>query len=357
MGKLVSIQIVRGLAAIAVAANHVWLSPEGKPGLRDALHIPFLAYLGVLIFFCISGMLMVLTTPLAKPGLKPAARFLRLRIERIYPVYVFWLTVLLCMAGAAALSGYNLLSDVRREASAGQVIRNYLLLPGLPDEAPYRMFIGQAWTLVYEMYFYVVFAVVLLFFNGTRLLLALCVLIGTPVMVAAATGFQAHRLGWANIDYLVTDPLVLNFLMGALFGAWLQQRKRRGLPLPLQGKAPLQWAAIAISVAICCLPTPFHLSFVRNVGTLLLLMSATFLTVGDNSPTRVLRYLGDASYSIYVAHVVFSSVALSVISKLPLPRDIAGVLLVASSIGLGCLSYEIIERPMSAYFHRKRALR
>jgi peptidoglycan/LPS O-acetylase OafA/YrhL len=341
-----ALQILRGIAASAVVANHVWHSPENGVGLRDILRIGDLAHLGVMAFFCLSGMLMVLTTRQATPGARPAALFLRARVERIYPVYVLWLSILLAMIVAAAAAGSGFLRHLWVRVWPDAVIRNYLLLPGLPGERN-GMFIGQAWTLVYEMYFYVVFAACLLFFNGTRLLVALCVVIGVPVLAAWVTGFHAERLSWVNIDYIVTDPLVLNFIMGGIFGAWLKGHSRHSADLPLAGRPMPQWLFVAAALAISLAPMPFLPSFVHNLGSVALLIAMTFLVVRPNRITRALVYLGDASYSIYVSHIVFSVSAWQVERRLPLPTDAVGVLLTAMAIVVGCLSYSLFERQVT----------
>lgn len=347
------LQILRGFAAVAVVADHVWHSPQGGGGVRDTLHVGDLADLAVMVFFCLSGMLMVLTTKSEIPGLKPAAFFLRSRVERIYPVYVLWLSILLGIVMLAAAAGSGFLSYKLDVATPSVVLRNYLLLPGLPDE-DYGMFIGQAWTLVYEMYFYVVFAGCLLFSNGNRLLAILCVVIGCPVLVAWAADYQVDRLGWVNIAYLTTDPLVLNFLMGGLFGAWLGQRRRNDMDLPLAGKPGLQWTSVVVAFAVCMMPLPSRLSFVHNVGSVALLISVTFLVVGDARIVRGLRSLGDASYSIYVSHVIFAIIAYHAEIRLPLQRDVVGLMLVALSIGVGLLSYSLVERRMDKYLRHRR---
>ncbi|NJR77974.1 acyltransferase family protein [Sphingomonas corticis] len=73
----------------------------------------------------------------------------------------------------------------------------------------------------------------------------------------------------------------------------------------------------------------------------------TFLVVRPNRITRALVYLGDASYSIYVSHIVFSVSAWQVERRLPLPTDAVGVLLTAMAIVVGCLSYSLFERQVT----------
>ena len=353
MAKIVSIQILRGLAATAVVANHVWRSPQGGLGLRDTLQVPYFAHLGVMVFFCISGMLMVLTTRQSAPGLGQAMRFMRLRVERIYPVYILWLTVLLALAALAAAAGSGFLSDKLDRASLEVIARNYLLMPGLPGEN-YATFIPQAWTLVYEMYFYVIFAICLALVSGRRVLLTLCAAIGLPVVLGYSLGYHADRLGWVNIAYIITDPLVLNFVMGALFGAWLQDRRRQGKALPLGDSALKQWALVAVAMVVCMAPTPEALSFIRNTGSILLLIAASFLVIRTSRIVRGLDFLGDASYSIYVSHVIFAIVAYQAETKLPIPRDVTGILLTALAVIVGCLSYKLFEQPVGIYLRNRR---
>jgi peptidoglycan/LPS O-acetylase OafA/YrhL len=111
--------------------------------------IPFLQYgdIGADLFFVLSGFVMV---AVAGRHVGPL-QFLWRRATRIYPTY--WLASLITLGIAAAFAGL-----VHQSFEQVSTWRSFLLIG---DETPPVIFSG--WTLVHEMYFYVIFAVILAF--------------------------------------------------------------------------------------------------------------------------------------------------------------------------------------------------
>jgi peptidoglycan/LPS O-acetylase OafA/YrhL len=73
---------------------------------------------------------------------------------------------------------------------------------------------------------------------------------------------------------------------------------------------------------------------------------------------RVLRSLGDASYSLYLSHtLVVSALALAwsrVGASAPLFNVLALLAMFAAAIGCGLLGYQLLERPLLAFCKRHR---
>ena len=93
--KLDFIQALRGIAALWVVLYHGsrFISPYGT-GLGDLLFGPA-GSMGVVLFFILSGFIMVHTTRNLQGGLWDALDFLIKRFARIWPVYA---VVTLCYA-------------------------------------------------------------------------------------------------------------------------------------------------------------------------------------------------------------------------------------------------------------------
>lgn len=160
--KLNNIQALRAFAVLLVVGLHL-LAVEVKYSQLDVLLPTFLriGISGVDLFFVISGFIMVTVTAdshasavynssLAKRRVG-AWRFFYMRLSRIYPLY--WLVtavVLVIFLGHPSFLNAP-------HFSLSFVIHSFLLLPqtGLP-----LLMVG--WSLVHEMYFYVVFALFLL---------------------------------------------------------------------------------------------------------------------------------------------------------------------------------------------------
>ncbi|EFH4428998.1 acyltransferase family protein, partial [Escherichia coli] len=155
------IQTLRGIAALSVVVDHtltqfnIYYHLEGITGgiLRNLQGI---GTIGVYVFFIVSGYIMSLTTFNKTWDKKASSVFLKKRIIRIYPIYWFWLTLLL----VAWFAGLAL---KQHHYSFEKIVSSYLLLP-YSDEEPSKInpVLGQGWTLIYEMFFYIFFSILIL---------------------------------------------------------------------------------------------------------------------------------------------------------------------------------------------------
>ena len=140
--SLVSIQALRAIASLLVFWGHAINAVTSKVAAEfPHLYGPF----GVDLFFVISGFVMVYSSErlFGQPG-APMTFFAR-RLARIVPLY--W-------AATAILVWF-----VVPYASTKAVLGSVVFTPRIPSEAP-LLFIG--WTLIFEMFFYAVFAIALL---------------------------------------------------------------------------------------------------------------------------------------------------------------------------------------------------
>ena len=160
------IQVLRAIAALMVVTQH---SRHSVPGSE---FLPLFGGAGVDIFFIISGFVMSYTSPIIGGGmkakLKAADIFFRKRLARIVPLY--WLA----LAWVA-----------RRDFSTpnNHLVEDFLFIPHFHYLHPTWLspIIIQGWTLNYEMFFYFVFAIAMLF--GTfRLVLLIAILFVLPLV-------------------------------------------------------------------------------------------------------------------------------------------------------------------------------
>ncbi|MHA6691511.1 acyltransferase family protein [Devosia sp. A449] len=156
--KFISIQYLRGLAAIFVLASHALLYPIVEH------HIGYgrLGWLGVILFFVISGFIMVAVTG---EGRFSAGDFLRRRVIRIVPMY--WGATLI--AAALALLAPQLFKTTVYDT--GQLLLSLLFIPFYnPVSEGLHPLYKLGWTLNYEVFFYVCFALLAFFGAGARVL-------------------------------------------------------------------------------------------------------------------------------------------------------------------------------------------
>lgn len=218
--KLHSIQLLRGIAALLVVFYHavglqlLTIGPE-KAGNVLLGGIFASGFAGVDLFFVISGFIMVWVTRRAEPGLPGVGEFLFARITRIYPLW--W-------AAAALAAAYYIFLHVpeaddpawRAAVQSGGggefLLKSFLLIP-----QPDLPVLSLGWTLMHEMYFYAVFACLLLV---PRAVLPLALLVWGGLVVAASLMGLSQPLA-VNLMTLAIHPLTMEFIFGAMVGLTL----------------------------------------------------------------------------------------------------------------------------------------
>ena len=218
--KLHSIQLLRGVAALLVVFYHACslqlLTISSENAGNAVLGGVFASgFAGVDLFFVISGFIMVWVTRRTEPGLPGVGEFLFARITRIYPLW--W-------AAAALAAAYYLFLHVpdandpawraalQEGEAGGFLVKSFLLIP-----QPDLPVLSLGWTLMHEMYFYAVFACLLLV---PRAVLPLALLgWGGLVVTASLLGLS----GPIAVDFLTLalHPLTMEFIFGAMVGLTL----------------------------------------------------------------------------------------------------------------------------------------
>lgn len=328
MRKLLGLQYLRGLAAIAVVLFHA----AGRSGMN--FHA---GEAGVDLFFLLSGFLMV---AISGPDTRPLA-FLADRIRRIVPVYWIATSVMLLAALAGAFPKVQL--------EAPHVIASYLFIPWTsPSNGNVWPLLVPGWTLNFEMGFYLLFAALLplgrQLWQVALLTLVFAVLVALRPLVDPANAIA--------ITY--TDPMLLEFAGGC----WL------GLLWKRPGDWPrwLGWGTALLALAAIGWAAFFALQLNRAIGfglpAALLLASVLALerreAIGE---WRLPLLFGDASYSIYIWHTLAISVTIRLSWRLDLPPALAVAIGIAGGIAAGLGGYWLIERPILAWFRERRYVR
>jgi exopolysaccharide production protein ExoZ len=335
--ELTYIQMLRGVAASLVVFTHFGDLPAHS-WVKDS-RFSQLGTSGVDLFFVISGFIMVYTTR-GLGGGGDALQFLRKRIHRIYPLYWVWTTVLLVLW----LCG---LAYASHRFPIAYIVGSYSLIPSYLDGAVYPFFplLIQGWTLSFEMLFYVVFAAgILLNMKRWRLIFlagsfAVLWLAGRPLSP------------YSGLKYLVSNTIVIEFLFGVLVAQMM-------VPMAKQGRS----IAISLMCAGAFLllgSTGFHYSvdwmrfLVYGIPAASLVLGAAMM--GARPMNKVLLYLGNASYSIYLSHFFFALLfgwALKHTHAMDrVQPDLLIVAMTAATIALSSLTY-----PLERLFQFKRVL-
>lgn len=327
--ELVGLQYMRGLAAASVALAHT--STNANQAKYFGHHLFGFDYqfgdIGVDLFFCLSGFIAVyITQQSAFPS-----NFIFKRFIRIFPL--LWIVVSL----------YALLRVlVRQELPYENYVRSLTLWPvGIVEP-------GVVWTLRHEMLFYVLFSLTLLARrNNGRTIKAAWHLpmffwIISPILFFGVTN------EWAAF---FASPVNIFFGFGTLTGIVFC---RFG---PLLDLTP--WASVLVFISILALACVLgyrrdalgEVVFVGVLCSLCIFFAATARAF-SGVVHRALKVLGDASYSLYLTHMIVIPVVLTASCKI-YPNDYVAVLSgLIISILFSIAVYVLIEKPVLAKLRR-----
>lgn len=322
MQQINTIQYLRGLAALSVVVFHVSERYQLGFGVGAA---------GVDLFFVISGVIMWVTTD---RSLVSPALFMSRRIRRVVPLY--WLVTCVTFVALALKPDFFFGHD-------GSWHNLFYSLTFLPSQATgLHPVVVQGWTLTYEMIFYVVFAVALLLTGTARLLTALVAL---AAICLASYAIPSSYLAIAG------NPVMLEFGAGLTIGwTWC-----RGHLLP----AGIAWTVAVVAIMMVAfspeIASEAHRAIkwgIPSAGLVLAIISLerTF----SQRPSRFLLLLGNASYSLYLWHVLFDIVILACLLRSGLPNVLFAPIEITGVLGFSLLAYKVIEKPMQAFFNKRR---
>jgi exopolysaccharide production protein ExoZ len=338
--SLLSIQILRAFAALAVTTEHIaGYEFARKYGLPDALpHFKFWSA-GVDVFFVISGFVMVYASEGHFERRKAPREFLLRRLARIVPLY--WVTTSIILI--YLLLQYGQLSEAK--FSLASVAASYLFIPWPQLDGYMAPVHGVGWTLNYEMFFYVLFCLALLFSRRIGVLLLSAIF---------AIFVTANRL-WPMpipIGYWA-EPIILEFVFGMLIALGL----RAGIRVP-----PLV-AGAAVAVGILSLVASDYWPAIPRVvafGIPSALIVAG-LVLADrlakwSAVDRGLSFFGDASYSLYLVHPLAITLPRRLfphfVSPATSPWLYAGLLLV-TAVGAAVIVHVLFERPVTKFLQKR----
>jgi peptidoglycan/LPS O-acetylase OafA/YrhL len=303
--RLVLLDGMRGIAAFAVIVDHVPSEP-----LRQLLSGRHLA---VDFFFVLSGLVLAMAYSDMVKDRAGVARFFKLRIIRLYPLYLLGLIIGMAVTLAFALRGWG---EVEPGSFLPSAISGVLFLPSpstlgaVPPNDALFPFDGPAWSLFFELVANAAWAIGA-WLVGARLrlgFLAICaVWVGVSVFHADLLG-----AGWLWSDFDVGLSRVLfSFFCGVAIHDLLAWRRIGKVPVLLP---------LALFLFILAFPAPDTYRRGFDVFATLVLIPVTVYLAAQASIWRVAdgacRWLGQVSYGVYILHVPLFMGAGVVLAKL-----------------------------------------
>ncbi|MBA8818993.1 hypothetical protein BRY73_19975 [Ochrobactrum sp. P6BS-III] len=277
-----NLQYIRAFAAMSVMLYHAahYVHAHLGAGLYDVFH-HFLGLYGVAIFFALSGYLMVELS-----SRQNAHAFLAARIIRIYPALLI-----------ATL--FALISDPFRLIEKFNWVSITLVPAG-----PIFYVLNVEWTLVHEMFFYLlVFGFISLNLRKFLPLFAACWI----ALLLARYGAPMPRIGRANIAEMFFMTANAGFAAGLIVPVILSRIPRTPM---------LMIAGFCLSIPLTFFVPAYFARITSGVGSAFLIVAAlqTTAPVFRGASARALKSLGDWSYAMYLIHV---PVILLVVRHLP----------------------------------------
>ncbi len=346
--ELTSLQVLRAVAAIAIVMAHVNRITEIY--LNVNLHFSFAVFhdWGIDLFFVISGFIIFYTHFKDFGNAERLRNFLKKRFLRIYPTY--WLVTLILLPIFFIFPGIG--SGYERDISV--IIKSLMLFP--QSHSPI-LFVG--WTLVHEIRFYLIFAL-LIYKKRLGIIIASLILLGTLF----------RYIGNINTGNFLIDDYLLSyynweFFLGCVASYLLISTQARLVKALLASSMVLTFVVVLLNQPLKINETILQLSFDNSLlirqrifllgipfAMILYLLARLELKTKVVMP-KFLMYLGAASYSMYLIHYLFISLLLRVVIKTNLFHSsffsYAMFIVALVSIAGGCLFYSLVEKPLLKY--------
>lgn len=338
---------IRGIAAWLVVLYHIRLSLAGIVP-ESLIAAMAKGYLAVDLFFILSGFVLWYNYAdrLGEGGIGEAGTFLWRRIARIWPLHAVVLTLFVLLALALAFTGRSTAGYPVAELPLHiLLIQNWGMTPELSWNHP-------AWSISTELAAYLLFPLAVVALRWRQL--------PTPALIAliAALALAIHLLfalrGHDNLgEEIVRLGLwrcLLEFAMGNLLCLlWLRWR---GLRLRAPGAALACAAVVAVAWGLGLPETAFvPAAFATGLLALALSRGPLVRALGGAVP----RYLGEISYSTYLAHYLLFIVFKLLFVDASLQIGWGGLagflaLVLAASVAL----YHLVEKPAQRLLSRHR---
>lgn len=291
---------MRGLAAMLVVFFHFRSFLDNVYVQKNLGNILFGAgAFGVDLFFMISGFIIALSTEKTSSSMI----FIIRRFFRIYPAFFVVFSI-------GALTVYSGFSFNELLSAMFFIHRDY------SNTAPGFGFniLGPAWTLSYEIYFYVIFVFSMSINHRSRVYIA-SILIAFPVIFLqyyyndsiSIAASSSPNVDITNPLYPIirfcSSPILLEFIIGMLF---FEAQKHIKLQFKKDTSALILFMSVGIFLAFY-FSQKNYIFGLTGFGTwsiiLMLGMIVYDKSVGFNE-NKIMNFLGDISYSIYLSHYV-----------------------------------------------------
>jgi len=276
---LISIQLLRAIAALSVVYVHCTHE-------KGYYNLPSFGHFGVDIFFVISGFIIAYMVS------KNTEHFLIKRIIRIVPLYFLATAAIILLVATNSLNKTISISDF---------VISMLFIPPEPGNSNAPI-IGQGWTLNYEMFFYVIMSLCIIFTKKYPTIACLSIL---AVIIIALNLLNPENYIMAYYK----NSISLDFIYGIALYHFYKYVNISKISFNKTAKIIILFALAIISYGFLAF-NDFakifsHKDYLFD-GIPALILVASILFLEENiKPSKIMQFgikLGEASYAMYLIH-------------------------------------------------------
>lgn len=284
---------------------------------------------GVDFFFILSGFI-IFYVHQSDIGKKDKFNiFITKRFIRVYPLH--WIATTLMFITFVTL-GYG--EGLVRDSTV--ILKSFFLIP---QTTPIN---GVIWTLSHEILFYLLFSTLIVFSKR----------VSYPLLITWFTITLVTYLGVLKVDNFIFNFFFskynIEFALGSLTAfIIINYNLKYSKAIMITGilLTVVSWSLFDLQLSSIYTIIAYGVPY-----TLIILGAASIAYQKDVSMPKILTLLGDASYSIYLTHLLFLNGLIKVFGMLQIPDKVGYSItmnaIVLLTIIMSCVFYLLVEKPM-----------
>lgn len=347
---IVNIQFLRAFAALAVVLFHTsahFFAMDGATSGNIFSFFGLFGYAGVDVFFVISGYI-IWTSTRSIQGAKGVVGYIYNRASRIYLGYWPYFFILLLLAyyfSPKFLDGIDFVGSFF-------LTQSYLS----------KLLLKVSWTLKYELYFYLCFALLLFVSKKHRfkmLLLAFLLIVSVQLWgFFVVKLYQPENVKNTTLLYsFYLSPFCLEFLLGSFVGYYFEKNRVKNLiPIVMVGIACFIFALYYQNSLSAGNLTWFYYNNQRVLlyGLVSISLLITLIEIEKRNIVLLPRFsmvMGGASYSLYLSHTIilyffYQFGVRDYLKEIGSYQTVMMLLIIFVIVGYSVLHYLWIEQPL-----------
>ncbi len=307
MGRIDSIHYLRGVAALLVVFYHFKGFINGVYPIDNIGNLLFgVGAFGVDLFFIISGFIICFATRNQEKS--QGRKFIIRRFFRIYPLLIICVLLYYFFAvkNANLQDVLTSLIPINRDYNQSGPFFGYNILP-------------PAWTITFEVYFYAIFLLSMKINHRERGFIVIAIILSSMYWLQSwkTGGFSfdpSSNYGFGHLPLLLSaltstasSPMMIGFVCGVvIYLVWER------IDFERIGNYRSTLSTISLIFLMLCISILWSGQYEGHgftrwgwIAAVIIISSLIIEGCGGIKQSRILSFLGNISYSLYITHLVF----------------------------------------------------